>query len=200
MARDALTAAARETVAEGYTMLRLEPFRGHHGPELAEALEGVRAIREAVGDDVDLVVAGHPGLSAAAAETLAAALAPLEPLWIEDLVAAWPLEPLEWISQRLNQPLAGGRGARPDVLRELARTSLIDHLVVDVGRVGGLLEARRLAALAEIYHTGVIATGSGGPVSLRDALQLAAVLPNLTAVEVPRGLARIESGAVEVTR
>lgn len=185
-----LADAARATVAEGYTMLRVESALGKIGPDV------VRSVRAAVGDEIDLVVLGPPSSSVADAAAFASAIASSQPLWIEDVVPSWPREPLERIAGRINTPLAAGRGVRPELLRDLARTTLIDHLIVEVDRVGGLLEARRLAALAEIQHTGVVVTS----VSLRDALQLAAVLPNLTAVEVPRGHAAIEHGMVETTR
>lgn len=185
-----LADAARATVAEGYTMLRVEPSPADIEPNI------VHSLRAAAGDDIDLVVAAPPSSSVAEAGAFVSAIASSQPLWIEDAVPSWPREPLERIAGRLNTPLAAGRRLRPELLRELARTTLIDHLIVEVDGVGGLLEARRLAALAEIQHTGVVVTSA----SLRDALQLAAVLPNLTAVEVPRGLAAIEHGMVETTR
>jgi galactonate dehydratase len=193
-----LAAAARETVDEGYTMLRVEAFAAHDEVDLDAATERVRLIRSAVGDGADIVVSVSPRLTPSAAEQFAHGLAPLEPLWIEDLVPSWPPDPLERISGRLNQPLAAGRGVTPDISLDLARGSLVDHLIVDPGRVGGLLEARRIAALAEIYHVGVIAACSGGSVSLRDALQLAAVVPNFSVIEVPRGLAQVERGSIPI--
>ena len=159
-------------------------------------INALTGIRSAVGDGADIVVSVSPRLTPSAAEQFAHGLAPLEPLWIEDLVPSWPPDPLERISGRLNQPLAAGRGVTPDISLELARVSLVDHLIVDPGRVGGLLEARRIAALAEIYHLGVIVACSGGSVSLRDALQLAAVVPNFSVIEVPRGLAQVERGSI----
>lgn len=193
-----LVDAAKGTVAEGYTLLRLDPFGAHDEIKVDAAGELVGSVRNAVGDEIDLVVVGHLSLTVADAVAFASAIGPFQPLWIEDLVAPWPQAALERVAARLNQPLAAGRKVDPHLLRDLARTTLIDHLVIDVNRAGGLLEARRFAALAEIQHVGVIASGAGGPLSLRDALQLAAVLPNLTAVEVPRGLAEIEDGLVAV--
>jgi len=193
-----LVDAAKSTVAEGYTLLRLDPFAAQEEIRIDAAAALVGSVRNAVENEVDIVVVGHTSLTVSDAVTFASAIAPFQPLWIEDLVAPWPNAPLERLVERLNQPLAAGRRVSPSLLRELARTTLIDHLIIDVSRAGGLLEARRFAALAEMQHVGVIASGSGGALSLRDALQLASVLPNLTAVEVPRGLAKIENGLVAV--
>jgi galactonate dehydratase len=193
-----LADAARETIATGFTMLRVEAFAPQEPVDLDVAAERVRVIRSAVGDDVDLVVSAQQRLTPSEAEEFADALRSVEPLWLEDLVASWLTGPLGRVSERLHDPLAAGRGARPDVLRNIAQSSVVDHVIVEIGRVGGLIEARRIAALAEIYHVGVISTGSGGPVSFRDALQLAAVVPNLSVIEVPRGLTSVEGGMIAV--
>jgi galactonate dehydratase len=194
-----LVAAAERTVAAGYTALRVEPFGpslSHPATDAVSATELVRSIREAVPDEVDLVVAGDRRFGVATALQFAAMLREIAPIWIEEPVPGWPLGPVREIAERTNLPLAAGRGATPEILRALVNGNLVNHLVVDVGRVGGPIEARRMAALAEIYHIGVVPTGSGGTVSLRGALQLAAVLPNLSLLEVRLGLVAVEDGMV----
>jgi galactonate dehydratase len=199
--RRELAAAARRTVAAGYTMLRVEPFASsltQPAKDVVTALELVEAVRAEVPEEVDLVVAADGALNVSAAMKFAQSLHSLEPIWLEDPVAVWPIEPLTHVSERATQPLAAGRGARPDILRKLSTANLVDHLVLEVGRVGGLIEARRIAALAEVSHIGVVPIGSGGSISLSAALQLAAVLPNLSAVEVRPGLAVVEAGTVSI--
>jgi galactonate dehydratase len=197
-----LASAARRTVASGFTALRVEPFAtslSKPATNVATATELVRAVRHTVPDEVDLVVAADRRLTVSSALELADALRPLEPMWLEEPVPASPIDPLRRISQTGALPLAAGRGARPDVLRDLVTGNLVDHLAVEVGRVGGLIEARRIAALAEVYHVGVVPVGSGGSVSLGAALDLAAAVPNLSMVEVRPGLAAVEDGTVSVS-
>jgi galactonate dehydratase len=194
-----LSATARRTVAAGYTMLRVEAFASSTTtpvPDVLAATEVVKAVRAAVPDEVDLVVAADPRLSVPAAIEFADAIRFVEPVWLEDPVGTSPVEPLRRVSEAVNVPLAGGRGARPDVLSNLATGNVVDHIIVEVGRVGGPSAARRLAALAEVHHIGVVPTGSGGSVSLASALQVAAVLPNVSTVEVPLGLAAVKDGMV----
>jgi galactonate dehydratase len=194
-----LAAAARRTVAAGFTALRVDPFAGSSTrPDVSTAMELVRAVREAVPDDVDLVVAADHRLSISTALELAEALRPLEPMWLEAAVPASPIDPLRRVSETVALPLAAGRGVRAEILRDLVTGNLVDHLVLEVGRVGGLVEARRIAALAEVYHIGVVPIGSGGPVSLGAALELAAVLPNLSMLEVRPGIVAVEGGMVSV--
>jgi galactonate dehydratase len=194
-----LVGAARRTVASGFTVLRVEPFTGSSsGPDttVASATDLVRAVRDAVPDEVDLIVEADPGLSTSQEVEFADALAPLEPMWLE--VSESRRDSLERLAEHLTLPLAAGRGASAPVLRALATGNFVDYLVLEVGRVGGLVEARRIAALAEVYHLAVVPIGSGGSLSLGVALELAAVVPNLSLVEVRPGLAAVESGMVSV--
>jgi galactonate dehydratase len=194
-----LVAAAVHTADAGFTVLRVEPIarRLPDGPvDLDAGIELVRAVRTALADEIDLVVACDGRLTPAAAMEFTATLRALEPRWIEEPVASWPPDPLRRVSARGGVPLAAGRGARLDILRALITDDVVDHLVVEVGRTGGVTEARRLAALAEVFHITVVPTGSGGAASLEAALQLAAAIPNLALVEVRPGLARVEGGMV----
>jgi galactonate dehydratase len=195
-----VAAAAVRTVSLGFTALRVEPFAilGDPGSTRpADAVALVRALRDALPGEIDLVVdaGGAPRTDDVVA--FAQALGPLEPLWLERSIPASGLATLQRLADRITLPLAGGRGAHPDTLRALVTGVLVDHVVLEIGRVGGLLEARRIAALAEIYHIGIIPTGTG-PVSLATALHLAASIPNLTMIELRPGLAIVENGTVAV--
>jgi galactonate dehydratase len=196
-----LAAAAQATIELGYTVLRVDPFArslSEPATDAATAVELVQAVRAAISDDVDLVVTADPGANTAGAAELAEALAGLEPLWLEEPVASLPVDPLATQTLRLTMPLAAGREAQPGMLRVLATSNQIDHLILDAGRVGGIVEARKIAALAEVYHVDVVSVGSGGSLSLQAALQLAAATPNLAMVEVRPGLAPIEAGMVRL--
>lgn len=198
---EGIVAAAQRTVVAGYTALRLTPFRlqrTHPAGDLDAAVELVRAVRAAVPDEVDLVIAAERRLNVASALEFAASLREIEPMWIEEPAAAWPVQPIREVSERTNVPLVAGRGAAPEILRALVDGNIVAHLVVDVARVGGPLEARRIAALAEIYHIGIVPTASGGSLSVRDTLQFAAVLPNLSLVEVRPGTVDLNDGMIAV--
>jgi galactonate dehydratase len=193
---DEIVASALETVGLGFTALRIEPRQPQPRRESVstkQAADVVLAIRRAVPDEVDLVVDAGSGLAAEAAIEFAELLGVSEPLWLETLAPA-PWQSSPWT----NLPLAGGRGASAAAMRRLVTESRVDHLVVEIGRVGGLNDARGIAALAEVYHIGVVLGGDGGSVSVAAALQLAAVIPNLSMLELRPGLAAVSGGMVEV--
>jgi len=196
-----VVAAARRAVTVGHTALRVDPVvDAGRSRDVETASRRIGAIREAVPDEVDLVVVAPRDLDLAAAIEFAGAIDQLEPMWLEAPVPTVPLARLEHVAERVTVPLAAGRGLRPDVLRDMIRSNLVDHVVLEVDRVGGLLEARKIAALAEIYHVGVIPAASGGSISLNVALQLAAVVPNLSIAEVPMGSTDVQGGTIMVDR
>jgi galactonate dehydratase len=189
--------AARRTVASGYTLLRVDPFTTSHSrrsSHMAAATELVQAIRTSVPDEVDLVVTADTTSSAETDEFIEA-IAAAEPLWVEFSVES---------SRSLTGEEMGavawamGRGADRGESRRLVIDNVVDHLVLEVDRIGGILEARRIAALAEVFYTGIVTACATGPLPLRDALSVAAVVPNLSAVEVRPGLAAVEGGMLSL--
>lgn len=195
-----LTAAAVQTVGLGFTALRVDPFAESPGPgatQLDQATTLVRALRDALPDQIDLVINAGGTLRNDDAVAFAEALAPLEPLWLEAPVTASRLTSFRDVADRVTVPLAGGRGTEPDILRTLVTGGYIDHVILEIERVGGLLEARRIAALAEIYHIGIVPTCTA-PVSLATALHLAAAVPNLTMIELLPRLASVENGTLAI--
>jgi galactonate dehydratase len=196
-----LAAAARRVTAAGFTALRIDPFTGVPEPSeahLTAAIDAVRTIREAVPDETDLVVNAAGLLTGEHALKIASAIRSFEPLWLEDPLLTDALEPLRIFGQRPMLPLAGGRRSNRHGLIALAMSGLVDHLVVDLSRVGGLGEARRIAAIAEISHVDIVLATSGGTVAIAAALQLAATIPNLSMVEVSLGAILVEAGMIEV--
>jgi galactonate dehydratase len=195
-----VVAAAARTVEQGFTALRVVPLGGsarRTSTRLADASATVRTLRERLPDEIDLVVDAGGALTAEEGLALAGLLAPLEPLWLESPVPATRLSDVRRVAEGVTLPLAGGRGTSPDVIRSLLTGGLIDHVIIEVGRVGGLLEARRIAALAEIYHVGIVPVGVGR-ISVAAAMHLAASTPNVSMIEVRPGTATVENGMVAV--
>jgi L-alanine-DL-glutamate epimerase-like enolase superfamily enzyme len=156
----------------------------------------VRSLRDSLPEEVDLVVDASTMVDPDDMLGLTEQLAPLQVLWVELPLGGVSSGP-ENIGHRLSVPLAAARGTSVELMRSLVMHGRVDHMVVDVGLVGGLLAARQMASLAEIDHIGIVPTGAG-PVALATALHLAAASPNLTMVEMRPGVAIIEDGTVPV--
>ncbi len=186
-----LEAAARRTVDAGFKALSVA------GAGTAdEVAASIGALRESLSADVDLVVGAGRELATDDARALGDRIARFEPLWLECHVEiAWRQRAAG--EPRFKVPVASSSTTSPSALGQLVTSGRVDHIVLDVGQVGGLHEARRIAAFAEVYHVGIIPRGST-PVSLAMALHLAAVIPNLTMVQMAAGLLPVRGGMVDV--
>jgi len=176
-------AAARRVVERGYLALKLDPF-GAGSYELApderrRALSLVEAVRDAIGPDAELLIEMHGRFTPAAAISIARDLEPFAPSWIEEPVPPDNLAALEKVSRRVSIPVATGERIHVrHEFRELLERQAADVIQPDVTTVGGILEARKIAAWAESHHVLVAPHNVGGPISTAAALQLAACTPN----------------------
>ena len=191
---------ARELVDEGFTALKLFPFvrlaEATGGlsitpAQLAENLKPFEAVREAVGGALDLAVDMVNMWALAPAIQIAGALSRFELMWLEDPLRISALDSIGRLSERMTMPLAGydyrcGLPSYVDLI-ERGRISLVR---MDLGWVGGLSEALRIASYAEARGLGVILHDCAGPVVWASAIHAALHLPNVVIQECVRAYAR----------
>ena len=150
-------------------------------------LEKAAAIRRAVGDDVDLMVDVHgpPWMTPVDAVAVGRELRPLGLLFYEDPVAPDDLAGLRFVREKLDVPIcAGERLATIWGERPLIDEGLVDVLNPDTGRVGGITQMKKVAALAEArFITLAPHSGTLGPVAEFAALHLLAAIPNCLILE-----------------
>jgi galactonate dehydratase len=182
-APDEFAAAARRVVDRGYRALKLDPFGA--GPwelDPAERLRSValiEAVRDAVGDDVEILVEMHGRFTPAIAIALARDLEPFAPTWIEEPVPPENLKALAKVAERVNIPVATGERIHSRFeFRELLELQAADVVQPDIAHFGGILETRKLAAAAETHYTMVAPHNVCGPVATAANLHLAACTPN----------------------
>ncbi len=170
---------ARELVDRGYNALKTGG--------VSDPLGKVAAIRQAVGADIDLMVDIHgpPWLTTKDAIRMGQALEPYDLLFYEDPVAPENVEALARVAAQVNLPIAAGeRHAGIWGVRELIEREIIDVVQPDTGRAGGLLQMKKIAALAEAHYiTFAPHDGSLGPVAEIAAAHLCATLPNFLILE-----------------
>ncbi len=149
---------------------------------MSDPVRKVAALREAVGDEMDIAIDLHgpPWLTPADAALVCRALEPYRMMWVEDPVAPDNLEGFRRIRQNSSVPLAAGeRQATIFGERELIEDQLVDVIQPDTGRAGGLTQMKKIAAMAEAHHIMMAPhSGSLGPVAEYAALHLLAAIPN----------------------
>jgi galactonate dehydratase len=179
-------AAALRAVARGYRALKFDPFgSGFYElsrPEKLRSIGLVEAVRSAVGDEVEILIEMHGRFNPVTAIEMIRELAPFKPSWFEEPVPPENLPALKKVSEAvapLGVPIATGE--RIHTLyeyRELFELGAADIIQPDITHLGGLLNAKKLAAWADAYYVLVAPHNVGGPVSTAAALHLAACTPN----------------------
>lgn len=179
-------AAALRAVARGYRALKFDPFgAGFYELERAEKLRSislVEAVRDAVGPEIELLIEMHGRFNPVTAVDLMNNLAPYQPSWFEEPVPPENLPALKKVADataHLGIPIATGE--RIHTLyeyRELFELNAVDIIQPDITHIGGLLNAKKLAAWADAYYVLIAPHNVGGPVSTAAALHLAACTPN----------------------
>ncbi len=183
---------ALDYVAMGFTAIKFDPagpytvFDGGmpSGQELERSEAFMRLIREAVGSGVDLLFGTHGQFSAAGAIRLARHIESYDPLWFEEPVPPDSTVQMARVARATSIPIATGE--RLCTKYEFARV-LEDRaaaiLQPNLGRVGGLLEAKKIAALAEVHGAQIAPHLYCGPIVGAANIQLAACIPNFLILE-----------------
>lgn len=190
---DAYAKHARERVAEGYTALKCTPFpdpvRYVDAPAAMERIVArVAAIREAVGPEIDVAVDFHRAVSPAMAKRLLRELEPLKPFFVEEPAHPENVDALLEITRSTTIPIATGeRNTTRWGFRELVEKKAAAILQPDVRHCGGILEMKKIAALAEVHYAALAPHSSADPVGVAASLQAMAGTPNFLIQEYGGG-------------
>jgi L-alanine-DL-glutamate epimerase-like enolase superfamily enzyme len=183
---------AAEYVAQGFTGLKFDPTGGFSAYDprqpTQEALERTvrltRLVREAVGRKADLLMGTHGQFTTSGAIRLAKQLEPYDPLWYEEPVPPEMPEQMALVARATSIPIATGE--RLTTKYEFARvlaSEAANILQMNLGRVGGLLEAKKIAALAEVHYAQIAPHLYCGPIVGAANIQIAACSPNFLILE-----------------
>ena len=179
----------RAAVERGFTAVKVYPFDAvkavdSFGP-VQRAVRRVAAIREAAGWDVDICIDCHGRLSPTMAVIAEEELRPLRPLFLEEPVLPDAIASIEKVARHAKVPLATGeRLPTKWRLREVIERELISVVQPGLFQGGGILEGRKVAAMAEAHYLAVAPHNPFGPVNTMACLHLDAGLPNFLIQEV----------------
>lgn len=164
------------------------PLFQTHAAKMGEAIDRVRQYRQAVGDAVDLCVEIHRRLSPAEAIVLARGIEQYHPFFYEDPILPDNFDAMALVAQNVHIPIATGE--RLHTIYEfqmLLQRGAVQYVRPDVCMAGGITHCKKIAALAEAHHVGVVPHNPLSPVSTAACLQLAACIPNFALQEYPLG-------------
>ena len=188
---------ARQAVADGFKAIKAAPFDGF--PPLTAAaneissarqlgVDCVFAMREAVGDDIAIKIDAHSFFDVELSISVAQQLLPANLSWYEEPIAPTQTTNTRRIHESISQTLAGGEflfgveGFAP-----LCEENAVDIIMPDIKHCGGLLEAFRIAAVAEANGVKVSPHNPSGPVSTAASVALCAAIPNFEILEYQWG-------------
>jgi galactonate dehydratase len=149
-------------------------------------VERLSAIREAVGKEMDIAIDFHGRVSPAMAIRLASAFEPWYPMFIEEPCLPENVDAMVGVARATTIPIAAGeRLFTKWGFRELIEKRAVSIVQPDLCHAGGILEAKKIAAMAESHYGAIAPHNPLGPVSLAACLQLDACTPNFLIQEHP---------------
>ncbi len=179
---------AQEVAARGYEAMKFDPFgpggRELTSRELKQACKRVEAVRRAVGDDIDLLLEFHGRFSPIMALEAMRAMVPYRPGWCEEPIPAHNHESMAQVVATAPLRVATGEHtySRFGFLDLLLRKGA--HVIQpDLVYSGGLMETKKIAALAETFYVSVAPHNCRGPLGTVIAMHLCANIPNFNILE-----------------
>jgi len=189
---EGLVDRAMATVKEGFTAIRWAPF----GPDfqrmrfsrlLETATSQVKAVREAVGQDVDICLDAHGRLQPFEAVAMANELGPYRVFFLEDPILPENVDAMADVARHTSIPIATGERLYTIYEFEALLSRNAARMVrPDLSLAGGISQCRKIAAIAEAHYAGVVPHCPLSPISLAACLQLDAHIHNFALQEYVR--------------
>ncbi len=181
--------AAKAAVEEGFTALKFDPLVGGFQDMAVDRLvktarDLVAAAREGGGPDLDLIIEVHRKLTPMNSIVLESALAPFNLYFVEDPIQIDTIKTQAELAKRMTSPV--GNGERFTTIwefRELLEAGGPQYVRPDVGLAGGLTHCKKIAAIAEAYHSAVVTHNFLGPLITAASLHLDTSIPNFITQE-----------------
>ncbi|MBM3139980.1 MAG: mandelate racemase/muconate lactonizing enzyme family protein [Chloroflexi bacterium] len=199
-----LQESARAVVARGFDAMKFDPVPGPWRTFISrkqeqQAIDRVAAVREAVGPDVEILVEMHRRLAPMHAVRIARAIEPYAPFWFEEPVLAENVDALAAAKREIRIPVVTGEELyTKHEFREVFERHAADVINPDVCNVGGILELKEIAAMAEPYFVAVSPHNyNSTTVGLAATVHVSAAMPNFLITEY---FVNLEAWGREVAR
>lgn len=186
---------ARQLLEEGNSACKLDPFAPLHPgprdiplPEIRKAANIFEAIRNEVGDDLEVGIGTHGQLTTYSAIRVANILEEYNPFWFEEPVPPENYDEMARVASHTSIPIASGeRLATKYEFSQLIEKGAASIIQIDVGQAGGILEAKKVAAIAEAHYAMIAPHMYCGPIAAAAAIQVDTCSPNFVIQEANQG-------------
>ncbi|WP_203623667.1 MULTISPECIES: galactonate dehydratase [unclassified Lacticaseibacillus] len=184
---------AQVRVDKGFSAIKMNATSELHYidsyQKVQAVVDRVESIRNTVGDKLEIGIDFHGRVHRPMAKVLAKALEPYHPMFLEEVVLPENWDSFDDIAREVSVPLATGERLYTRwQFKELFQQGAVDIVQPDVAMCGGILETRKIAAMAEAYDMAVAPHAPYGPVALAATLQVDACTPNVFIQEQSLGI------------
>lgn len=188
-----VVAQAQDRFDRGFTAVKMNATEELHYidsyEKVEEVVERVASIRDKFGYSLDIGVDFHGRVHKPMAKVLAKALEPYHPMFLEEVVLPENEEHFKEVAQAVAVPLATGERLYTRwQFKSIFQAGAIDIIQPDVALCGGILETRKIAAMAEAYDIAVAPHAPYGPIALAATLQVDSCTPNVFIQEQSLGI------------
>ena len=183
--KDEVAQHAADAKSNGFTAVKCLLYQHdhaamRHSERIQDLVDRMDAVREAVGWDMDIGVEIHRNMIPGEAIVLAQELERFRPYFFEDPVAPDSVLSFGEVSEKTRIPMAAGeRNLTMWEFREYVESAGVHHVRPDIGVAGGFTHCKKICAIAESHHQGIIPHAvPSGPVATAAHVQLGACVPN----------------------
>jgi L-alanine-DL-glutamate epimerase-like enolase superfamily enzyme len=193
---EAYAAKAQEVIAEeGYSAVKfdvdhtgvgkLDPVNWTAGAkEMTHIINLITAVREGIGYETDLAIDCHGQFDVPSALTLAKAVEPLRLMWLEEPVPAENIDALAQVRAKTSTVICTGENqyTRFEFL-ELLQKQACDVIMPDLSKAGGIMEAKRIADIADAFYVPIAPHNVSSPLGMMAACHVCAAVANFLVLE-----------------
>ena len=186
---EGLYESAKKAVKDGFTALKIDPLPDNYydlslDQLIKETIATVAALREGAGSEVDIILEIHRKLTPMTSVHLAEAIKEFNPMFFEDPIQIDSIISQSDIAKKVSIPIANGERMHSIwEFRELLANGGPQYVRPDVGLAGGITQTKKIASIAESYHSALITHNFLGPILTAASVHIDVSIPNFITQE-----------------
>ncbi len=180
---------AQDVLDKGYRAMKFDPFGAAWRTMSLEdrhlSIDIIRAVRETVGPDIQLMIEGHSRFSVSEAVWVGERIADFEPTWFEEPTPHQNIDSTVEVARKIAVPVATGESySSVHQHAELLSRNAVHIIQPEPGNMGGIWRTRQVCAMADAFYAVVAPHNAQGPICTATCIQIGAATPNLLVQEI----------------